>query len=195
MGDAEIIDTDEVLAGIGPRLRRLRVSRGHTLAALAAASGLSISLLSRLETGKRQPTLDALIPLARSYRLPLDRLVGMPELGDPAIHLQPQRIRSGGVVVPLTRDGGKRQVFKHVLRAREPRLATHDGQAWLYVLAGRLRLILDDEETELAAGETAEFDSRIPHWFGPAAESVEILHIFDPRNSDPDDQRSHRGLY
>ncbi|SJM58040.1 helix-turn-helix domain-containing protein [Gulosibacter sp. 10] len=178
-------DTDSTLRAIGPRLRRLRRARGLTLTELSERTGLSVSLLSRLETGLRRPTLDALIPLARAYRVSLDRLAGMPELGDPRIHLQPRRHAAGGVVVPLTPHRAPVQVFKHVLGPRAPRLVSHEGYAWLYVLSGRLRLLLDDEEHELGVGETAEFDPVTPHWFGPAGDAVEILHIFGPRSDSP----------
>lgn len=176
----------EILDAIGPRLRRLRQARGLTLAAVAEQSGLSVSALSRVETGRRQPTLDALIPLARAYEVSLDQLVGAPATGDPRVHLEPHRSVAGGVVVPLTRHPGRVQVFKHVLGPREPRLSTHRGRAWLYVLSGRLRLLLGDEEHLLEPGETAQFDPMTPHWFGPAdGLAVEILHLFGPRGDRP----------
>jgi len=54
-----------VLAGVGPRLRALRQQRGATLAQLGTATGISISTLSRLESGGgRRPPLDLLLPLA-----------------------------------------------------------------------------------------------------------------------------------
>jgi hypothetical protein len=109
----------------------------------------------------------------------------MSPTGDPRIHLQPQRHTSGGVVVPLTRFPSRVQVFKHVLGPREPRLVRHPGHAWLYVLSGRLRLLLEDEEHELGAGETAEFDPMRRHWFGPVGPEVEILHIFGPHGDSP----------
>ncbi len=56
---------------------------------------------------------------------------------------------------------------------------THEGYEWLYVLAGRLRLILAEHDLVLGAGEAAEFDTRLPHWFGSADERpVEILSLF-----------------
>lgn len=174
-------DVGEILEAIGPRLRRLRRQRDLTIVTVAERSGLSVSTLSRVETGKRQPTLDLLIPLARVYRVSLDVLVGAPATGDPRVHLEPYRAQHGGVIVPLTGYPGRVQVFKHVLGPREPRLVSHRGHAWLYVLAGRLRLLLGDEEHLLAPGETAQFDSMTPHWFGPADDlAVEILHLFGP---------------
>lgn len=175
-------ETERILDGIGPRLRALRGDRGLTLEALAAVTGISVSTLSRLETGRRRPTLDLLIPLARALRVALDHLVAAPATGDPRVHLRPFRKGRSGVVVPLTQYPGRVQVFKQVLAPREPRLVTHDGHAWLYVLAGRLRLVLGEDELTLRPGEAAEFDAGEPHWFGPAdAGVVEILHLFGPR--------------
>ena len=178
------MDTElaEILEGIGPRLRALRHDRGLTLEALAADTGISVSALSRLESGKRRPTLDLLIPLARAHRVALDQLVAAPATGDPRVHLKPFRRRPGSMIVPLTQYPGRVQVFKQVLAPSEPRLVTHDGYEWLYVLAGELRLILGQADFTLNPGEVAEFDTHEPHWFGPAqASAVEILHLFGPR--------------
>jgi transcriptional regulator with XRE-family HTH domain len=172
---------ERLIAAVGPRLRALRRERGLTLEALSAETGISVSGLSRLESGKRRPTLELLFPLARAHRVPLDRLVDAPPTGDPRIHLAPKRTRSG-VVVPLTHYPGQVQVFKQVIGPSEPQLVTHAGYEWLYVLAGDLRLILGERELLLRPGDVAEFDTNEPHWFGPAdARPVEILHMFGPR--------------
>lgn len=84
--------------------------------------------------------------------------------------------------MPLTQYPGRVQVFKQVLAPRRPELVTHEGYEWLYVLAGRLRLILGARDFTLRPGEVAEFDTAEPHWFGPAdTNAVEILHLFGPR--------------
>jgi len=171
----------EILDGIGPRLRALRRDRGLTLEALADETGISVSTLSRVESGVRRPTLDLLIPLARAHRVALDQLVAAPATGDPRVHLRPLSRGRGSVLVPLTQYPGRVQVFKQVLAHREPKLVTHAGYEWLYVLAGELRLVLGDREVTLKPGEVAEFDTSEPHWFGPAGpEAVEILHLFGP---------------
>ena len=173
---------ERVLDGIGPRLRALRRDQGLTLQALATVTGLSLSTLSRLESGKRRPTLELLIPLAQAHRVTLDQLVAAPASGDPRVHLKPLRRDRGSVLVPLTQYPGRVQVFKQLLAPRKPKLVTHKGYEWLYVLAGELRLILGAQEFTLHPGEVAEFDTAQPHWFGPANTSaVEILHMFGPR--------------
>jgi transcriptional regulator with XRE-family HTH domain len=167
-----------VLAGVGPRLRRLREQRGMTLTALAAATGISKSTLSRLESGQRKPSLELLLPIAHVHGVPLDDLVGAPELGDPRIRLRP-RSRKGRVVVPLTQQPGG-HAWKVLIPPErgEPALRTHHGYEWVYVLSGRMRLILAEHDITMGPGEVAEFDTRLPHWFGPNGdEPVEILSI------------------
>ena len=171
----------EILDGIGPRLRALRRGRGLTLETLAAGTGISVSTLSRLESGRRRPTLDLLIPLARAHRVALDQLVAAPATGEPRVHLKPYRRKRGSVLVPLTQYPGRVQVFKQVLAPRKPKLVMHTGYEWLYVLAGELRVILGERDFTLRPGEVAEFDTSEPHWFGPAGTTVaEILHLFGP---------------
>lgn len=122
---------------VGPRLRKVRDLRGITLAEVAERTGISKSTLSRLENGQRRPSLELLLPLAETYRVPLDDLVGAPEVGDPRIRLKPRRVK-GRTVLPLTRNPGGVQAWKIVIPAGQttPKPRTHDGYEWLYVLAG-----------------------------------------------------------
>ncbi|WP_374362665.1 helix-turn-helix domain-containing protein [Streptomyces sp. NP-1717] len=180
-------ESDDVLALVGPRLRALRRERGITLADLAAVTGVSESTLSRLESGLRRATLELLLPLARTYNVPLDELVGAPRTGDPRIHLKPIR-RFGMIFVPLSRRPGGTQAFKMIIPARpeplEPTPQTHEGFEWLYVLNGRLRLLLGERDVTMSPGEAAEFDTHVPHWLGSAdGGAVELLILFGPQGT------------
>ncbi|MEU8231102.1 XRE family transcriptional regulator [Actinoplanes sp. NPDC048967] len=173
---------DDVLAAVGPRLRALRQEHGTTLAALSETTGISVSTLSRLESGQRRATLELLLPLAGAYRVPLDELVGAPPTGDPRIYARPLRHSSGQTILPLSRQATGLQAFKHIIPAGPravPDPKTHEGYEWLYVLHGRLRLVLGEHDLVLPEGEAAEFDTRVPHWFGSAnGDAVEFLSIF-----------------
>ena len=62
----------------------------------------------------------------------------------------------------------------------EPEPRAHEGYEWLYVLSGRMRLVHGDHDLVLSAGEVAEFDTRLPHWFGSAdGNTTEVLSLFD----------------
>ena len=174
-----------VLDAVGPRLRALRRQRQTTLAQLAAATGISVSTLSRLESGERRPTLELLLPLARVHQVTLDELVDAPATGDPRIHARPV-VRRGVTYVPLTRRPGGPHAYKMIypgqVPAGEPEQQVHEGYEWLYVLSGRLRLLLGDHDLILTAGEAAEFDTHTPHWFGnPDPTPLEILSLFGPQ--------------
>jgi transcriptional regulator with XRE-family HTH domain len=176
-------DTDEVLAEVGPRLRRIRKERGATLAGLSAATGISVSTLSRLESGLRKPSLELLLPIARAHQVPLDELVGAPAVGDPRVRAEPL-VRHGRTFWPLTRQPGGLQAFKVLVPQgrEEPETRTHEGYEWLYVLSGRLRVVLGEHDVVLTAGEAAEFDTRVPHWFGSTGEGpAEFLSLFGPQ--------------
>ncbi|WP_411146881.1 helix-turn-helix domain-containing protein [Streptomyces sp. x-80] len=180
MSAARHIGKKDGLTAVGPRLRDLRRRHGLTLAALAEQTGINESTLSRLEGGSRKPTLEMLLPLAEVYAVPLDELVGAPRTGDPRIHLKPV-VRDGMTFVPLSRPGGV-QAHKLLIPPRpgtEPQLSTHEGFEWVYVLAGRLRLLLGEERVILKPGEAAEFNTHVPHWLGPDDDrTVELLILF-----------------
>ena len=150
-------ELDRTLDAVGPRLKRLRLRRDITLTDLAAETGISASTLSRLEAGLRRPTLEQLLPLARAYGVTLDELVDAPPTGDPRINLRPIASNDGSVILPLTRRPGGIQAYKLVLPAgndhAEPDLRTHEGYNWVYVLNGRLRLVLGEHDLILSPGK------------------------------------------
>jgi quercetin dioxygenase-like cupin family protein len=52
----------------------------------------------------------------------------------------------------------------------------------MYVLSGRLRLLLGDADLVLAPGEVVEFDTHVPHWFGNTGDQpAEVLVLFGPQ--------------
>ncbi|WP_338074966.1 XRE family transcriptional regulator [Kineococcus vitellinus] len=174
-----------VLEQVGPRLRRLRERRGETLADVGAVTGTSVSTLSRLESGGRRATLELLLPLAAHYEVGLDELVA------PARRTAERRtVRHGVTSIPLTAQPGGLRAYKQVLapgagEAVEPQV--HEGYEWVYVLSGRLRLLLGDQELFLPAGEAAEFDTRLPHRVSnPGERPAEVVSIFGPQG-----QRMH----
>ncbi|THA56925.1 helix-turn-helix domain-containing protein [Streptomyces sp. A1136] len=179
-------DLADVITAVGPRLRALRRRRGTTLAQLSEATGISLSTLSRLESGQRRPTLELLLPLAKAHRVALDDLVGAPDTGDPRVRPRPF-VRHGCTYVPLSREFAGVHAFKQILPPRDPSQPVpeprvHEGYEWLYVLSGRVRLLLGEHDLVLTAGEAAEFDTHTPHaFFNAGAQPAEFLSLFGPQ--------------
>ncbi|UCZ62291.1 helix-turn-helix domain-containing protein [Mycolicibacterium phocaicum] len=176
---------DDIEARVRRRLRELRTQRGMTLEDVARAADIDISTLSRLESGKRRFALDHLPRLAAALSISTDELMRAPEAEDPRVR-GASHSRDGITYWPLTRGGpaGGLHTFKIRVstRRRTPpaELPVHDGQEWLYVLSGNLRLLLGDRDFTIKPGEAVEFSTWTPHWFGTVDGPVEAIAIFGP---------------
>lgn len=174
---------DSVDARVRQRLRELRTERGLTLEDVATRAQIDVSTLSRLESGKRRLALDHLPRLAEALSVSTDDLMRAPERTDPRVQSS-SFTRDGVTYWPLTRQGpaGGLHAYKIKVSARRrtppDELPVHEGQEWLYVLSGRLRLLLGEEEFTIKPGEAVEFSTRTRHWFGAIDGPVEAIAIF-----------------
>ncbi|MDT5182488.1 MAG: hypothetical protein QOI29_646, partial [Mycobacterium sp.] len=174
---------DSVDVRVRRRLRELRMQHGLTLEDVASRSSIDVSTLSRLESGKRRLALDHLPRLAAALSVSTDDLLRAPDAEDP-------RVQGGShtnhdiTFWPLTRHGpaGGLHAYKIRINARRrtppAELPVHEGQDWMYVLAGQLRLILGDKDFTIKPGEAVEFSTWTPHWFGVVDEPVEAITLF-----------------
>lgn len=176
---------EPVDARVRRRLRELRTERGLTLQQVAERANIDISTLSRLEAGKRRLALDHIPALAAALGVSTDDLLASAPPQDPRVRGEP--VTSMGMTLwPLTNRGpaGGLHAFKMHLSAkrREPPdlLRVHEGYDWLYVLDGRLRLRLGDDDLTIEPGEAVEFSTWTPHWFGAVDGPVELIAIFGP---------------
>lgn len=165
---------------IGARLRALRHARGWTLDDLASSVNMSASTLSRLESGQRQASLELIVPLARELGVRIDDLVE-PVAADPRVRRTVIH-RDGMVIAPLTPEGSPVATYKITFspRTHPPELRVHQGYEWLYVLSGKLRLLLGNQNLVLGKGEAAEFDTTVPHcMFATGSRPAQVLSIFN----------------
>lgn len=158
----------EALPAVAPRLRELRRRAALTLEAAARAAGLSPAHLSRLETGRRQPSLPMLLALARTYGTTVSELLGEKPADRDAVVRAPEMepTRAGGWTYwqAGAQARGMQALRVHVpYGAQGDIVRVHPGEEWLYVLQGRLRLRLGDTSYTLEAGDSAHFDSLTPH--------------------------------
>ncbi|MBE1548877.1 transcriptional regulator with XRE-family HTH domain [Mycobacterium sp. OAS707] len=165
------------------RLRQLRTQRGLTLEDVATRSSIDVSTLSRLEAGKRRLALDHLPRLAAALSVSTDELLRAPEAEDPRIR-GASHTHNDITYWPLTRHGpaGGLHAYKIKINARRrtppAELPVHEGQDWMYVLSGRLRLLLAEKDFVIKSGEAVEFSTWTPHWFGVVDEPVEAITLF-----------------
>lgn len=169
------------------RLRSLRTSLGLSLDEVAAATHLSASTISRIETGKRTISLDVLLPLARALHVDLEALLGAHD--DDDVVIRPTPSNSGDRTTwMLSRSTGGTVAIKMRLEPSDepvtPRV--HPGHDWFFVIEGRVLLTLGDREVVVEAGEAAEFATMTPHATRAIDGPAELITIFDR-----DGQRAH----
>jgi transcriptional regulator with XRE-family HTH domain len=173
----------ETLPEVAPRLRELRREGGLTLEEAAARVGLSPAHLSRLETGRRQPSLPMLLALARAYGTTVSDLLGeTPTDRDPVVRAaRMEPVEAGGWTYWQAGGPGKAiQALRLQVPAgpQEGLVRVHPGEEWLYVLKGELRLTLGDAVHVLAPGDSAHFDSLTPHRIAAGSQAgVDLLFV------------------
>jgi transcriptional regulator with XRE-family HTH domain len=164
-------DDDRTLATLGARLKELRTEREWTLGDLAARTSLSQAYLSRIESAERQPSLATLFTLARALEVSVSDLLDVAPAPDAQVVVRagslPEQHINDLFYTSLT--GENRRLRLQAARVRVPqhRQGTeryqHEGEEWLYVLSGKLQLMVGEQSYLLHAGDVAHFDSSIPH--------------------------------
>lgn len=165
---------------IGSKVRRLRLGRAMGLVELGRHTGLSASLLSKIETGKSLPTLLTLQRLAMVFSVGLDHFFAADEARPVfAVVRATERLRfpgQAGTAEPsywfesLDFRAVNRKLDAYladVQPAAEAGRVTHEhaGAEFVYVTEGSLGLWHDGEETRLDRGDSVYFDSSRPHGY------------------------------
>lgn len=172
-GDIELV--------VRTRLRALRTAAGLSLDELAARTNLSPSTISRIETGKRTIGLDVLVPLAAALHADLNALLEADGDDDVVIRPTPSNCDDRTTWV-LSRPSSSTVAVKMRLEPvprQAVRQKVHPGHDWLFVLQGRIRLLLGEREILVEAGEAAEFGTMTPHAISAVDGPAEIVMIFD----------------
>jgi transcriptional regulator with XRE-family HTH domain len=163
------------------------VSLGLSLDDVAAATHLSASTISRIETGKRTISLDVLLPLARVLHVDLDTLLDSHDDGDIVIRPTPNSSGDRTTWVLSRSTAGTVAIKMRLEPTDEPVTPrVHPGHDWFFVIEGRVLLTLGGREIVVEAGEAAEFATMTPHATRALDGPAELIMIFDR-----DGQRAH----
>ncbi len=182
------------LASFGTRLRELRLRRGWTLQELACRSALSKAFLSRLESGDRQASIAAVLTLSGIFEVSLASLFESPPATEPCVIVRAatavEKTLNGLRYVPLSNAGRFFNLQPLRIRVSPARGGHehyhHDGEEWIYVLSGKLTLSLAGKTYDLEPGDTAHFESRLPHrLIAPGPRDAEVLVVASPVSSTP----------
>ncbi len=174
-------------AGLGVKLRQLRRTRGLSLAPVAKAAGISVGFLSAIERSHMSPSVGTLRKLARFYETNIldffDPMESRSRLVPP--HKRKVLEAGRGVRMELLAWGNtlmEPHLFRIAPHAGSGESYTHEGEEFLYVLRGELRISLEhEEEFNLRPGDSFYFESSTPHcWTNPGKRETWVLWVNTP---------------
>ena len=162
---------------LGQRVRELRKAKGWTLDQAATQAGLARSTLSKIENGQMSPTYDAVKKLAEGLKISVPQLFTPAGKAQVSGRMAVTKSGTGQAHVTATYEhellaGGlsRKQMlpYRATIRARAMEefdgWVRHDGEEFLYVLTGVIRLYTEFyEPVELRRGDSAYYDATMGH--------------------------------
>src|ERR1700691_5229911 len=175
-----------VRGAIGSHLRQLRQRRGLSLAQVAKKVGISLGFLSALERSQMSASVSTLRKLALFYK------TNILDFFD-AAESRGRLVSPGKRKILEARPGGRIEVLAWGNTVMEPHLFriapkagsgesyAHEGEEFLYVLRGELRISVQEEEYRLRTGDSFYFESATPHrWLNPGRSETLVLWVNTP---------------
>ncbi|MGA8145773.1 MAG: cupin domain-containing protein [Candidatus Acidiferrales bacterium] len=172
---------------VGPRLRRLRLQRGCSLAKVAQAVGVSVGFLSALERAQMSASIATLRKLARFYRLSILSLFDPSEANPGRVRPAERKVLEAGNGIRMELlSWGNTVMEPHIFRiapsAGSGESYTHEGEEFLYILKGCIEIALEGgEANRLEQGDSFYFESSTPHrWLNPGKKEAWVLWVNTP---------------
>ena len=171
---------------IGAHLRQLRARRKLSLAQVAQAVGISVGFLSALERSQMSGSVGTLRKLARFYKTNILDFFDASEASGRQVHPAERKVLElgAGVRMELLAWGNtvmEPHLFRVAPDAGSGDSYTHEGEEFIYVMRGELKIMLNDEEYHLKPGDSFYFESATPHrWKNPGRKETLVLWINTP---------------
>lgn len=176
-GDAWEAERRRLRSDLGSRMKSVRQSCGYTLEVAAQRSGLALSTIHKIENGRVSPSYENLVRIARAYDIGIERLFSSDHAPNPTTRMTVTKAGAGRKVrsknfeyqvlcnalvdkkiIPLV------TTVENRAELTPDDFETHDGEETLFVLSGRVQLIVEHyEPVILEPGDCAYFDSTLKH--------------------------------
>ena len=162
---------------LGSRVRELRKARNWTLEQAAVQAGLARSTLSKIENGQMSPTYEALKKLATGLGISVPQLFTPPQAAQITGRMVMTRAGEGAAQATATYEHDllaegltRKKMLPYRARVRARSMeefdgwVRHDGEEFLYVLTGVIRLYTEFyEPVEMRRGDSAYYDAAMGH--------------------------------
>lgn len=184
---------------IGSKVKELRNSKKMTLKELGEQTNLSIGFLSQMERGLTAVATDSLAKIAAALEVDLSYFFSNPRRSKKYIIRSYEKEvfqvqDSGFIIYHLTNEVGNKEMLPRLIEllpnnSDEPvDIYPHGGEEFVYVLEGILTLAIDYEEYELFPGDSAHYNSTIPHnWANYTNKTVKFIVVNMPAYFDKEE--------
>lgn len=161
----------EPTSAVGARVRAMRASRELSIRQLADRAGISTGMISKVERGLTEPSLQTIRAIARALQIPVFDLFAEPARADVSVVRRDRRFQLRSPHGDMTYErlspgAGQIELLLGTLQpgaASSPDRWTHPSEECVVVVSGELVVEVDEEEFQLAIGDTCYFNSRLPH--------------------------------
>lgn len=177
-------ETDDLTSRLGTIVQRERSIRGMTIGQLAKKAGVSNGLLSQLERGIGNPSIETLSNLARALGIPIGTF------------FEPTSEQVDDVVHPHTRRhlvlADRRMIYQLLVPDMQGAISMlyielppgftnedapfcHHGEEVVFVLSGSIEINIGERKRLLQPGDSIRFSSMIDHWYRTFDERVVVI--------------------
>jgi len=179
---------------LGERILEAREMRGLTLEDLSSRTGIPIARLERVESGRAIPPLGELIRLGKALEMKMGHFIStgvdrpmsvVRAEARPKVARRGQKVREkyGYVYESLAPQKANRVMEPFLITlvpTRFKEMSSHDGQEFIFVLEGKIRAKVGEQEAVLGPGDSIYYDSSRPHlvkcWGKKPARILAVLH-------------------
>jgi transcriptional regulator with XRE-family HTH domain len=182
VGDADA-QAKRAMSAAGALVLQLRREAGYSIASLASMADLSPGLLSQIERGQGNPSLNTLIKLSQALKVPVGRFFGSHEAAGAVVRGDARRrlqVEEENLVYELLTPHMHGQLG--MLRAQiaagwdnEAAPFRHAGEECVTILQGQLFVCIDGTGYHLDEGDSITYDSALPHWYRNATSRDAVL--------------------
>lgn len=176
------------LLDVGDRIRILRTMQKKTLQEIADSCDLSKSMISKIENNKTIPSVATLVKIAHTLGTTISVLLEKEGWTKAVVntraeaHEQLVNTDKGYAIFPYAAQfhGKKMQpfLFKALKGEVQPHQLSHEGEEFIYVIEGEMKMQVAEIEYLLKKGDTLYFNSTQKHGITPVSDEVIYLDIF-----------------
>jgi quercetin dioxygenase-like cupin family protein len=153
---------------VGKTIKKARTGKKFSFDHVANETGFSVAYLKEVESGKTIPPVGALLQIARALEIDSGSLLKEPE-SKLKSRIKAHTKRTDNYAYRTLTPGAENKhlkAFRVYIEAQQDHKGVdyhHEGEEFVYVLAGKIEVVVGEHVNTLIAGDSLHFNSGIRH--------------------------------